>query len=144
MYTENTIFFWANKRKNVFFQDINRRDVAKMRDDVVPRISPIWEKTIHVSVCFTSYSRKNICIVLTVQGSRAYAQPPAPAPTLPLPRLRSRSRAYASATAPTIPLPRLRTSSCAYAPTHHLRSRSRAYYPAPTAPLPRLRFRSRN
>ena len=40
-----------------------------MRDDVVPRISPIWEKTIHVSVCFTSYSMKNICIVLTVQGS---------------------------------------------------------------------------
>ena len=40
-----------------------------MRDSVVPRISPIWEKNIHVSVCFTSYSMKNICIVLTVQGS---------------------------------------------------------------------------
>ena len=31
-----------------------------MRDDVVPRINPIWEKTIHVSVCFTSYSMKCI------------------------------------------------------------------------------------
>ena len=43
------------------FKDINRWDVVKMRDDVVPRINPIWEKnTIHVSVCFTSYSMKSI------------------------------------------------------------------------------------
>ena len=46
-----------------FFKDTNRRDVVKMRDDVVPRNNPIWEKTIDVSVCFTSYSMKCIYIV---------------------------------------------------------------------------------
>ena len=28
----------------MIFTDINRMDVVKMRDDVVPRINPIWEK----------------------------------------------------------------------------------------------------
>ena len=40
-----------------------------MRNDVVPGINPIWEKTIHVSVCFISYSMKSIYIILTVEGS---------------------------------------------------------------------------
>ena len=52
----------------MFFKDINRGDVVKMRDDV-PKINPIWENTIQVSVCFTSHSMKSIYIVLTVQGS---------------------------------------------------------------------------
>ena len=38
----------------------HQQTVVKIRDDVVPRISPIWENTIHVSVCFTSYSMKNV------------------------------------------------------------------------------------
>ena len=67
MNTENTSF-GRTKRENVFFKNINRRDVFEMRDGVIPRIYSVREKAIHISVRFAFYSIKSI--VSIVQGSQ--------------------------------------------------------------------------
>ena len=40
------------------FKDINRWDVWKMLNDIIPSFSPIWEEAIHVPARLASYFAK--------------------------------------------------------------------------------------
>ena len=54
---------------DVIFKFINRWDVIKISDNIIPRGNCIRKKAIHVSKWFTSYFMESITVFMNIQGS---------------------------------------------------------------------------